>query len=806
MSDLQDMDTSDLDEMDEDDSGKDTDTQPSDTEASSAVLVQPAGTEARSTIPVQDKRDTLAPSMSDVSKTAKENIDKGTKPKSLIPGTKELDQHVSDINKTIRDSVSKGAKLKSLTTDKRELDQHVSDISKRTKDSIDKGAKPKSYTTERKQLDQPAVSKVLPERNSEKAQFDTKATKHIEKSGAEQVLHQKSTDQKEADQQGMETPVINSYQNCLHKTSDLCKETKGKVTEKPVQKLYFGTEQESSVFIQEVEELISKDKETEISGFEIPENIRNTVRVDETDHGVKVLSHDEEIDTVIYRPFVQEFRADKKPDRFQVEDYSRSSKTGSQRAEKFDIDYVGQEKGQYTADTEPFVDINLGSTFTQDADVDSGVKFEKDTDTCVNEEIKSDEAEAKLMTSLMVDETDAGIPVISKSKVRWDDNRFLEVLDTDDNIMIEEPVCSKSWNDSKFLEALDAKDTNLVEDSVYSKSWNDNKFLEVLDAEDNVLTTKPVYSQSWREEIIYWNLRDFDVSAVEEIIPQTFLDMSGNNDVVEKKGESDQMIQTVVVNYSSSLSDKIIVSVFETLTGDYQNLEQKLTSNTEKESCPENETGNYAKDTEECYAKTTDVYSCDSYSDFCRELEASGSNNKVGTGISFEEGNEESISFDDKTDDELLKIQICEPGDSEMDQNEEFEKFMHDRYDSAPSEIKEESAIKENQAANEAVEYRSEICELESDFAQANVMEILEPESLHSLEYCEGMVLNTGLSEDQEYHEIMAALANEEYGIDDQEFLAGTAQDYGLVPGSDIEEGAGSLEYCDWNIAEEECK
>ena len=383
------------------------------------------------------------------------------------------------------------------------------------------------------------------------------------------------------------------------------------------------------------------------------------------------------------------------------------------------------------------------------------------------------------------------------------DSRFLY-----DNIKTGEAAAAFDEVDANFVSSLllDSDASELFANEL-NIGWDNSKFQGAIDPCMKNYIQRDTHSPSWKQEIIDWNLRDFDINARQNIMPQTLHTVDETNVASEVEQEAKIMESGFICEFCERLSDEIIGDALQSLS------EISPTSGTELMT---NLPGGDDKDIaiqpdvnlDNSASAVSDIYSCASYSDFCRELEPSGSVIK-GIGISFEQKSEDSISIDDRPDDEFPLIQICESDDLINDANEDSEKYICDESEKNEADLVEGDkecyeAIKSDESGPFNLQENG--YHLETAVLQEPLMEVLECENLPSLEDCEDIVLNRGLSEDQEYHEIMAALANEQYHIDDQDFVAGTAQDYGLVAGSDIEEGAASLEYSDGYLLEDECK
>ena len=385
------------------------------------------------------------------------------------------------------------------------------------------------------------------------------------------------------------------------------------------------------------------------------------------------------------------------------------------------------------------------------------------------------------------------------------DSRFLY-----DNFKTDEAAAAFDEVDANFVSSLllDSDASELFANEL-NIGWDNGKFQGAIDPCMKNYIQRDTHSPSWKQEIINWNLRDFDINARQNIMPHTLHTVDETSVASEVEQEAKIMESGFICKFCDRLSDEIIGDALQSISEISQTSGTDLITNSPVED--DKDIAIQPNDNlDNSTSAVSDIYSCASYSDFCRELEASGSVIK-GIGISFEQKSEDSISIDDRPDDEFPLIQICESDDLISDANEDSEKYICDE-----SEKKEVDSIEGDKECYEAIKsvesgpfnLQENGFHLETAVLQEPLMEVLECENLPSLEDCEDIVLNRGLSEDQEYHEIMAALANEQYHIDDQEFVAGTAQDYGLVAGSDIEEGATSLEYMysDGNLFEDECK
>ena len=383
------------------------------------------------------------------------------------------------------------------------------------------------------------------------------------------------------------------------------------------------------------------------------------------------------------------------------------------------------------------------------------------------------------------------------------DSRFLY-----DNFKTGEAAAAYDEVDANFVSSLllDSDASELFANEL-NIGWDNSKFQGAIDPCMKNYIQRDTHSPSWKQEIISWNLRDFDINARQNIMPHTLHAVDETSVASEVEQEAKIMESGCICKFCDRLSDEIIDDALQSLSG------ISPTSGTELITNLPGEDDKYIAiqpdvNLDNSTSAVSDIYSCASYSDFCRELGASGSVIK-GIGISFEQKSEDSISIDDRPDDEFPLIQICESDDLISDANEDSEKYICDESEKNEADLVE--ADKECYEAIKSVEsgpfnLPENGYHLETAVLQEPLMEVLECENLPSLEDCEDIVLNRGLSEDQEYHEIMAALANEQYHFDDQEFVAGTAQDYGLVAGSDIEEGAASLEYSDGYLLEDESK
>lgn len=736
MSDLQDMDTSDLDDMDE----EDTDTQPSDTEVGTGVVATDTGVVFHPT--------------NDSSRTDEESVEKSIHDENVVAGLKDARQNtdevvvesMSDLNKT--KIVDKQSHHVPVITVSKDVDQHSRKrSSQHMSGKLDSGIEAKQKPNKTYDVSEDAVHRTLPTLKT----VDPESSKSTPSSKLRDVSPEIALLDQDAD---------------------------SKTTSNSHQKLFFGTEQESMIYTGEVEELGFEDSVGNITCFDIPVSVKDTAVVRETGNYIKVLSHNEETDTVRTRPFSDSVAAAYFGPRLEAfQKCERQHAEPYQLAEKRDVTFhVDQEE---LPEKELLSSIDLKTGLSQQVtNLDEDMEVDKIIGASSNINVSLDEVDAKLPCSFTVDEPPDYRPYKRESKVKWDDNIFLQVIDTEDNILIDEPVSSESWKEDEEMFDWPVK-------------------------------RETVRSPSWKQEIIEWNLRDFDVEACIEAGSQVSDSSKDEFSDVNKDRESSDMILDLINNYSSSLSDRILGDVLDTLSSSDQVLEMKQNSSTagEKNMTTENnfQTDDFQTDTS---SKVPDIYSCDSYSDFCRELETSDSGYKASVGVSFEESDEGSLSFEGKPEDEFPKIQICEPDDSEKDKPDDSENFIHDhpKDDNVVDQNKMNEYAERNLSESEVNKDQVDGYEMKGAFAETSVVDILEPESLSSLEYCEGVVLNKGLSEDQEYHEIMAALANEEYSLDDHGLVAGTAQDYGLIPGSDIEEGAASLEYCDWIVSEDECK
>ena len=548
------------------------------------------------------------------------------------------------------------------------------------------------------------------------------------------------------------------------------------------QSLHYGTEQENVVFAGEIEELVIEDEQTELTSLEIPASARGSISIKETGGGIKVLDHNEERDIVRARSYSDSVAAAYFDTAFGSLSKPDDQPAGAyQLAERKDIMFhVGYEELK----TEMISDIDFKpgtseqvTNLDEDMEVDEDLEVDKIIGASKTDQFPYDEVDARL-PSPFTDDPNNFNPCKRESKVKWDDNIFLIIADKDDNILIDEPILSNNWKE----------DEELFE-------WH--------------MKHEPAISQSWKEEIIQRNLRDLPDDASLEVNPPSLRMVSDDfcSDLITESKSSD-VTEGLISDFSYSLSDRILVDVLETLSSTFSQISGKeRTSNIGDDITSGTENSFKIDESQlDSSSKVPEIYSCDSYSDFCRELEASDSGYKASIGVSFAD-NDDSVSFDDKPD-EFPKIEICEPTDFDKVSPDDFENFIQVRLKKDDNLTKELNEIQAetNSSEFEAEQVQVDDSELRNVIADANVVDVLEAESLSSLEYHQGMVLNTGLSEDQEYHEIMAALANEEYRMDEQGFIAGTAQDYGLVPGSDIEEGAASLEYCDWAISEDDCK
>ena len=397
-------------------------------------------------------------------------------------------------------------------------------------------------------------------------------------------------------------------------------------------------------------------------------------------------------------------------------------------------------------------------------------------------------------------ETELGYKTVETKHVP--DSRFLY-----DNFKTGEAAAAFDEVDANFVSSLllDSDASELFANEL-NIGWDNSKFQGAIDPCMKNYIQRDAHSPSWKQEIIDWNLRDFDINARQNIMLHTVDETSVASEV---KQEAKIMESGCICKFCDRLSDEIIGDALQSLSEISSTSGNELITNLPGEDDKDiaiQPNVNLDNST----SAVSDIYSCASYSDFCRELEASGSVIK-GIGISFEQKSEDSISIDDRPDEEFPLIQICESDDLISDANEDSEKYICDESEKNEADLVD--GDKECYEAIKSVEsgpfnLQENGYHLETAVLQEPLMEVLECENLPSLEDCEDIVLNRGLSEDQEYHEIMAALANEQYHIDDQEFVAGTAQDYGLVAGSDIEEGAASLEYMysDGNLLEDECK
>ena len=769
MSDLQDMDTSDLEGMDE----EDTDSQPSDNEHGT-------GETGQSDAPV--------PSTSDSVKIDKHTVGTGI-------NTYDIDTHntsvpsSSNMGKTGENTGSMTVHYKHVAVSNKDTTHHLDsklgkpghDLRKISKEQVEKDYHhyiPRSIVSKdavNKDADQ-LRDKQPHQRIDGTLGFDTEANKKT--SNIHGALLKDEPEKRYPDSKRVKLDSKHTVSAASPKTANAIQESVLETTSVSSQKLYFGNEQESIVLAGEIEELTIEDEQTELTGLEIPMSAKDSISVKETGGSVKVLDHDEEKDIVRVRSYSDSVAAAyfdaaigslPKPDDQLPSTY--------QLAERKDIMFhVGYEE----IETELISDIDLKpavseqvTNLDEDMEVDKIIGFSK------TDQFPYDEVDARLPSPFTMDEH-AFKPYKRESKVKWDNNIFLVITDTEDNILIDEPVTSESWKE----------DEELFE-------WH--------------MKHEPALSQSWKEEIIQWNLRDLHGDASLEVNPpssgMTTADFCSD---VNTESKTSDMIEGLISDFSYSLSDRILGDVFETLYSSFTpTSEKERTSNIEDDIHSGTENSFKIDESQvDSSSKMPDIYSCDSYSDFCRELEASDSGYKASIGVSFED-NDDSVSFDDKPD-EFPKIEICEPTDFDKGSPDEFENFVQERLKKDDNVLEEQYEIQAHEKTNlseiETEKVQMDDSEINIDLAEAVVADVIEPESLSSLEYHEGMVLNTGLSEDQEYHEIMAALANEEYNMDDHGFVAGTAQDYGLVPGSDIEEGAASLEYCDWTVSEDDCK
>ena len=400
-------------------------------------------------------------------------------------------------------------------------------------------------------------------------------------------------------------------------------------------------------------------------------------------------------------------------------------------------------------------------------------------------------------------ETELGYKTVETKNVP--DLRFLY-----DNFKTGEAAATFDEVDANFVSSLllDSDASELFANEL-NIGWDNGKFQGAIDPCMKNYIQRDTHSPSWKQEIIDWNLRDFDINARQNIMPHMLHTEDETSVASEVEQEAKIKESGCICKFCDRLSDEIIGDALQSLSEISETSVTELITNLPGEDDKDiaiHPDVNLDNST----SAVSDIYSCASYSDFCRELEASGSVIK-GIGISFEQKSEDSISIDDRPDDEFPLIQICESDDLISDANEDSEKYICDESEKNVADLVEGDeewyeAIKSVESGPFNLQENG--YHLETAVLQEPLMEVLECENLPSLEDCEDIVLNRGLSEDQEYHEIMAALANEQYHIDDQEFVAGTAQDYGLVAGSDIEEGATSLEYMysDGNLLEDECK
>ena len=526
------------------------------------------------------------------------------------------------------------------------------------------------------------------------------------------------------------------------------------------QELFFGTGCETFVGFREIEELSCEDDKIEAASTEVEDKTKSFEMILQGKSNINILSNYDECNVVESRPEKENniFAFGNKSGRIENIGTELSNKKTEKNLhverENAELHEIPDSlKTEHISDSNVLFYSNSGAAISvEEANFDDKTEFEKDLCSGFNDETPFDDVDGSLANSLPMDKSDMNPLFVSEFKMGWDNNKSQEVAEPEG----KDSACEN------------------------------------------------IYSQNWKQEIIEWNLRDFDVEARQNVMPQIF-NMPVYTVPSINKEERNKVKMEFISEYGKRLSEEIINDILESLSEVSQSSEKEVTNDFEKEYDKE-----YAVQHDanlENSSSAPDIYTCASYSDFCRELEASGPVNK-GIGISFEQKSDDSISIDDKMGDEFPVIQISEPDELTKDQNEESEKLIQDISEKA--EIDVIGGTAECLGATKDVESVSikalDIYNFENAIVQKPVMEVFESENLPSLEYCEDIVLNTGLSEDQEYHEIMAALANEEYNIDDQGFVAGTAQDYGLVPGSDIDEGTASLEYSDGNIFEDECK
>ena len=757
MSDLQDMDTSDLEGMDE----EDTDSQPSDNE--------PVTGDTGQTEPAAD-----AAPKSDVVKTDKHFVST----ENTVCDTHKTSDPSSSSKGKISDGTGSGADQNKLgekanKNTKHQLDGKLEkpeqDIRRISKEQSEKANNQNTFASS---LDKDA-GKLDNKQHHQQINIESADKKTIQMSDTKDGPDRYYPDSKRVKLDNHQSE--SSPNKHMPKIANVIQESDSNAS---FQSLHYGTEQENVVFAGEIEELVIEDEPTELTSLEIPATARGSISIKDTGGGVKVLDHNEERDIVRARSYSDSVAAAYFDTAFGSLSKPNDQPAGAyQLAERKDIMFhVGYEELK----TEMISDIDFKpgtseqvTNLDEDMEVDEDLEVDKIIGASKTDQFPYDEVDARF-PSHFTDEPNNFNPCKRESKVKWDDNIFLIIADKDDNILIDEPVLSKNWKE----------DEELFE-------WH--------------MKHEPAISQSWKEEIIQRNLRDLPDDASLEMNPPSLRMVSDDfcSDVITDSKTSD-ITEGLISDFSYCLSDRILVDVLETLSSTFsQSLRKERTSNIEDDITSGTENSFKIDESQlDSSSKVPEIYSCDSYSDFCRELEASDSGYKASIGVSFAD-NDDSVSFDDKPD-EFPKIEICEPTDFDKVSPDDFENFIQVRLKKDDNLIKEpnEFQAETNSSEMEAEHVQVDDSEIRNVIADANVVDVLES----SLEYHQGMVLNTGLSEDQEYHEIMAALANEEYRMDEQGFIAGTAQDYGLVPGSDIEEGAASLEYYDLAISEDDCK
>ena len=784
MSDLQDMDTSDLEGMDEEES----DSQPSDNEPQPPVTdAQPSDNKPQPPVTdAQPSDNKPQPPVTDAQPSDNKHftgdIGLGGGASALNTVRVKTDtRHVRtqmaavDTHKTVAKTSNSKDKISVSSASDRDQKKRDAKSNEHTKYNLDGKLDKSEYRSE-----------VQPKSTDNKNSLKKQAHQQIDIEAAKKMtIQMHGTKLKDTPDKNCPDPKrarldnrsleLNTNKHSSEKANVIQEFDTNAASVKP---LHYGTEQESVVFAGQLEELMIDDEQTELTSLEIPATTRGSISVKETGDDVTVLDHDEERDIVRARSYSDSVAAAYFDAAIGSMSKPHDQVAGPyQLAERKDIMFhVGYEELK----TETLSDLDL-----KQANIEQVTNLDEVNDSEVDkvmgasktDQLPYDEVDA-MLPGPVTDGPDNFNPCKRESKVKWDDNIFLVIADKEDNILIDDPVLSKNWKEDEE-----------------TFEWH--------------MKHEPVISQTWKEEIIQRNLRDLPDDASLEVNPPSLRMTTDEfcSDIITESKTSD-INEGLISDFSFSLTDRILADVLETLSSTFSQISGKERTSNIEDDITSGGTENSFKIDEsqiDSSSKLPEVYSCDSYSDFCRELEASDSGYKASVGVSFED-NEDSTSFDDKPD-EFPKIEILEPGEFDKVSPDEFEKFIHQR-------LQKDDNLKRGQSETQAETNPSEIesKQIEVDdselkrIAEANVVDVLEPESLSSLEYHQGVVLNTGLSEDQEYHEIMAALANEEYRMDDQGFIAGTAQDYGLVPGSDIEDGAASLEYCDWAISEDDCK